>query len=99
MKLLDLNPRWFVAEQGGPKIGLTFDCPCCKTRRLGVAFHHTGEDAIYDAEPDTHGPGASLWTISGDAHATSFDSVTLQPSIDASSFGHWHGFVTNGEIT
>lgn len=34
------------------------------------------------------------WQRSGD----NFDNLTLTPSIDASRSGHWHGFVTNGEI-
>lgn len=27
-----------------------------------------------------------------------FGSVSVTPSIDASLSGHWHGFITNGEI-
>lgn len=98
MRLTDLNPRWFVLHEGGPKTGLTFDCPCCRKTRLGVAFHHAGAEAIEDEEPDTHGPGGSRWIISGDDNTQSFENVTLTPSIDASSFGCWHGFITNGEI-
>lgn len=25
-------------------------------------------------------------------------TLTLTPSVDASKHGHWHGFITNGEI-
>src|ERR1035437_4459311 len=98
MKLTELNPRWYVLHEGGPKVGLTFDCPHCRARRLGVAFHHAGGDMIADAVPDTHGPGENSWTISGDQDTHSFENVTLMPSVDASSFGCWHGFITNGEI-
>jgi hypothetical protein len=27
-----------------------------------------------------------------------FRHMTVTPSIDASASGHWHGFITNGEI-
>jgi hypothetical protein len=32
------------------------------------------------------------WSIVGD-----FENLNVSPSIDASSSGHWHGFITNGE--
>lgn len=34
------------------------------------------------------------WQMSGGT----FENLTLQPSLDASASGHWHGHVTNGEI-
>jgi hypothetical protein len=34
------------------------------------------------------------WTISGE----DFDTLTVTPSIDASASGHWHGFLTAGQI-
>ena len=34
------------------------------------------------------------WTRVGD----DFDSMSITPSIDASQSGHWHGFITNGEV-
>jgi hypothetical protein len=27
-----------------------------------------------------------------------FNTLSISPSIDASNSGHWHGFITNGEI-
>ncbi|HWE98827.1 MAG TPA: DUF6527 family protein [Caulobacteraceae bacterium] len=99
MRLLDLDPRWFVLEDGGPKVGLTFDCPHCRETRLGVAFHH----AMHAADEDgyilaRHGStdAGHIWTLSG---PDDFASLSLSPSVDASSTGHWHGFVTNGEVT
>jgi hypothetical protein len=39
--------------------------------------------------------GETIWTvISGD----SFDNLSLHPSVDASPV-HWHGWITNGEIS
>lgn len=34
------------------------------------------------------------WNIQG----ADFESMTVTPSIDASASGHWHGFITSGEI-
>jgi len=34
------------------------------------------------------------WFRTGENYA----SMTLSPSIDASEAGHWHGFISNGEI-
>lgn len=41
------------------------------------------------------GPERHVWKREGDA----FETLTLTPSIDASAHGHWHGFITNGEVT
>jgi hypothetical protein len=42
------------------------------------------------------------WTITGtrpsDPSEAFPDNLTVTPSIDASASGHWHGFITNGEI-
>ncbi len=44
VRLIDLDPRWYVLETGGPSVGLTFECPHCHSVRLGIAFHHRGHD-------------------------------------------------------
>lgn len=103
-KLIDLNPAWEVEYPNRPGIGVVFDCPgpCCdgkpspgkhdpeegkpKKERLHVPFANPT-----DGQPAS--PGRTLWQRTGDT----FDSLTLTPSVDASAFGHWHGFVTNGE--
>jgi Family of unknown function (DUF6527) len=97
MKLIDLEPKWYVLHEGGPRTGLTFQCPHCRQVRLGVAFHPHGVAAIAEHEPDAHQPTGPIWTIAGDQDCHSFENVTLTPSVDASKFGHWHGFITNGE--
>lgn len=95
MRLIDLNPHWFVLEDGGPRVGLTFDCPHCRMTRLGVAFHHSARQALDDAYIlAKHGaPDAQhIWTMTGD----DFPTLSLSPSVDASASGHWHGFITDG---
>lgn len=94
MRLVDLDPRWFVFEDGGPKVGLTFECPHCREQRIGVAFHHQGHEAIDDAYIRAHS-AENIWTMTG----VDFADLSLSPSVDASKSGHWHGFVTNGQIT
>lgn len=98
MKLLDLQPRWFVLEDGGPRVGLTFLCPHCKNTFLGVAFHHHGHEAMEDSYIRAHyadDPNKHIWDLQGQ---DDFATLTLSPSIDCSKSGHWHGFITNGEI-
>ncbi|MGH8217323.1 MAG: DUF6527 family protein [Steroidobacteraceae bacterium] len=98
MKLTDLDPRWFVLEKVGPRVGLTFDCPHCRTTRLGVAFHHHGRAATEDAYVLAH-HGANdmqhIWDLEGQ---DDFATLSLSPSVDASKSGHWHGFITAGAI-
>jgi hypothetical protein len=97
VKLADLNPRWYVAKEGGPDVGLTFDCPCCGGKvRLAVPFHADGADM--DPEPEVPNGFAAppyVWTLHS---SQDFATLTLTPSVDASKAGHWHGFITDGEI-
>ena len=96
MKLTDLKPKWIVFE-GRVGMGVTFDCPCprcsaavdpCVPRRLYAHFTPT-----LDGGPPEQ--DLLVWQRTGGT----FETLTLTPSIDASRDGHWHGFITNGEIT
>ena len=96
MKLIELDPHWFALESGGPIVGITFLCPHCRLERIGVAFHHLGREAMEDQYIKAHSPSTGhIWSATG----ADFASLSLSPSIDASNAGHWHGFVTNGEVT
>jgi hypothetical protein len=97
MRLLDLDPHWYVLEDGGPIVGLSFYCPHCRKERLGILFHHDGHAAIEDGYIRAHYPNDPqryIWTMTGPAD---FATLTLSPSVDASKSGHWHGSITNGE--
>lgn len=88
MRLVDLEPRWST-EYGDNRhgLGITFLCPCCLKTRIGVAF----------SNPVDGGPPSSRvlkWQRTGDT----FETLSLSPSLDASRQGHWHGFITNGEV-
>ncbi len=99
MKLPELEPRWYALESEGPRVGLTFDCPHCRTQRLGVLFHERGREAIEDEYIKTHHGNAAdsyIWTLDGQED---FATLTLSPSVDASKYGHWHGWIKNGEVT
>ena len=98
MLLADLDPHWLVLEEGGARVGLSFLCPHCQTTRLAVCFHHTATAAFEDSYIIAH-HGANdsqhIWTLDS---TDDFSSMTLHPSINASASGHWHGFITAGEI-
>lgn len=89
MRLEELAPAWLGTLDGRSGTGVSFDCPCCRARRLHVMF---AEPLDGGAPVRGHGP---LWQRTGDT----FETLTLTPSIDASSDGHWHGFITAGLVT
>ena len=96
MKFSELDPRFLILETGGPKVGVTFECPHCRDQRLAILFHHSGNEAIEDSYIMARAPSTNhIWAMTGD----SFDAMSFSPSIDASSSGHWHGFITNGQVT
>jgi hypothetical protein len=78
-------------------MGFTFDCPHCPANdrhRLSVAVH---QDGLIDPEPDN--PKCSTpGYVSSMTDGENWDTLSLIPSVDASKSGHWHGFITNGEI-
>lgn len=57
-------------------------------REMGYADPENESSKVVSCNP------ASAWVRVGD----DFGSMTITPSIDASASGHWHGFVTAGEI-
>ena len=100
MKLTELEPRWWglIGRHGQ---GMLFLCPHCLTEYLGIAFANPLDGGL--AVPEeirkyTNKKGEPkvqpLWNRQGDE----FENITITPSIDASEIGHWHGFITNGEI-
>ena len=107
MKLTDLEPRWYSVGDSKGISGISFLCPHCKQTRLNVRIdsatpHITQVD--HDNDITTAPINVQIWQISGDAPTFDgeshggFENVTLTPSVDASASGHWHGFITNGEI-
>lgn len=98
MKLNELAPRYFVSSLSGHPIGITFGCPHCHEtgQRLAIAIHIDGTGIDPDPlNPQQFPTDERIWTVAG---GDSFDNLSLSPSIDASASGHWHGYITGGEI-
>jgi len=114
MRLVDLTPRWFAEEgrSGQGIVFQCPHCPGSKTT-LAVAFKnpldggapielHTEKlyrliDPAYwdgDAKCMEAVPPGVHWAREADT----FETLSIMPSVDASASGHWHGFVTKGEI-
>lgn len=76
--------------------GVMFLCPTCFRKNGGaigterVIVWFRGRPAV----PASALPGPGRWVATG----SSFDDLTLQPSVNV-DHEHWHGFVTNGEVT
>ena len=91
MRLAILNPHWTTTTEGRQGMGIMFDCPHCWSQKLGVWFANPLDGGI-PAGPEC--APTPRWHREGDT----FETLTLSPSVDASAVGHWHGFITNGEI-
>ena len=95
MRLTELDPRWVGIRDVHLRYALSFLCPHCKEIRLVIRFKpymdpdNWGESLV-EIDPKYH-----VWTRTGE----NFETLTLSPSIDASADKHWHGFITNGNIT
>lgn len=103
MKLADLEPRW-KEHDGNPRAGLIFKCPCCQKMWLtakAVPIATRDQFKMYEDESKASGGQVvtcrsdAVWSFSGD----DFETLSATPSVDASSSGHWHGFITNGIIS
>lgn len=104
MKLTELNPHWITFSQncGVPVyIGMTFRCPHCPAGDRG----ETGYIAVYFDKPvdpeqwlPRCEPLGKLAEFQWHRVGETFETLTLTPSINAGGVGHWHGWITNGEI-
>lgn len=109
MKLTDLEPRWaqdvLINRDGRGQShfpprefinAITFLCPHCRAQRLAVTFRPPigPVEWLTPGQPITETP--AVWTREHDT----FETLSLSPSIDTSAqfAGHWHGFITNGEV-
>ena len=105
MKLIDLQPRWLTPDVfifRNPTGGN--DWLTCKRVIMSMKDQH---ELIYGVHMDprtkTEWVGKCVitttpecaWAFAG----SDFETLTVIPSIDASSSGNWHGFIMNGNIT
>lgn len=91
MKLTDLNPHWYTIEEGGPIVGLTFECPTDNTKRIGVPFYGRARVAMVDGGDLILADEPGAWSTDGKG----FDEMTLTPEINAAG---WRGTVEKGDI-
>lgn len=91
-KLANLDPRW-ISNAGRVGAGISFSCPgnCCADAPLKYRVHVLFRNPMDGGDP-SH--GEPRWNRTG----ITFDTLSLTPSVDCSGQGHFHGFVTNGEI-
>lgn len=107
MRLTDprLRVNW-VGADGRRGIGISLQCPCCFKCRVSVYFANPLDGgAPYGLKPAPEGATPEMaerfrrynlrWQRTGDT----FETISLMPSVDVSDSGHWHGFITNGEVT
>lgn len=101
MRLSELDPQWLIDD--GKRLGVTFLCPHCQKVRVGAKSAPLSmRDQMRIFARDFPNNGGQIvpmnescsWTITG----ADCETMTITPSIDASKSGHWHGYVTNGEI-
>lgn len=101
MRLTDLDPRWLTHK--GERIGFVFRSPTSKRFWQTCFFaptHRNIQDAAVEAELGEDevvqlcNP-TQMWRITA---GSEFADMSIQPSIDGSAGGLWHGHITNGEI-
>ena len=105
MRLTELDPRWIH-----PNV-FAFLCPHCRKFYLickNVEMKKSEQYELFEKEfgPDWNervvpAKPEMAWTITGTVppgNAAFIQDCTVTPSIDASASGHWHGFITAGEI-
>lgn len=105
-RLTDLEPRWIH-----PNL-FVFLCPHCKEVFLACKNIEMSDRQQFDLYEKEFGPNWNAivvpcnpgfsWSISGtvptDTRAAFPTDITVSPSIDASNSGHWHGFISQGDV-
>lgn len=102
-KLVDLSPEW-ITDNTGRIHGVHFQCPIHTTVPGNPEFpctHHIGF-----TNPPDGGPPQAYWRITWARGGTTFETLTLSPSIrnlgfqDGSGGCRWHGYVggASGEV-
>ncbi len=93
VRLVDLEPRWTSDNDEHHGQGISFRCPLCRRGHYSVAFRNP---------IDGLGPTLADHTILWERDGSTFDTLTLAPSLNAerccSSEGcpGWHGYISGG---
>jgi hypothetical protein len=91
MILTELNPKWVMDDTSGLDM-LWFDCPAHPESKINGESTDWVSIRVSDDPSVQRWRDYPVWTRIG----IDFRTLTIKPSIDMR--GHWHGFVTNGEI-
>lgn len=106
MRLTELNPI-LIKYKGRRGVGVRFYCPVCRGCQIAVLFLNPldGGPSVPNDPEALGNNGGCRWARSG----MTFEDMTLSPSVDVSKAGsppcteggpsHWHGFMTDGEIS
>lgn len=95
MKLTDFSPEW-IHQRGKRVVGVRFQCPCCRNTQICILFLNPPDGGPQQPNDDQFvgNNWGNRWARSG----LTFDDLSLSPSVDASSTGHWHGHLIDGEL-
>ena len=115
LKLTELNPKFIDKDPGRHGIAIMFDCPVCKLKNDDADELLKNDEIyckqiVYFDNPLDKGvpvnsmPGRDIfWHLVNDN--SDFNTLSITPSINhiivtrKSITSHWHGFVTNGEVS
>lgn len=91
MRLSELRPELDVRNENEAYI--SFDCPHCHMLpNGGETDTTTGARVVIKIAKQS--AGDRVWTWNGE---TDLEKISITPSINM--YDHWHGHVTNGEVT
>lgn len=102
MKLTDLDPLWLMKD--GKRIGFTFVSPINPKWRQScftTPIDRREQMDLFDQQGCLNTQGSNpkcKWVVKDGIEAADFSTITVNPSLDGSKGGLWHGFITNGEI-
>lgn len=98
MRLVDLEPEWLTPDlfifknpMGGDNWLTCKRISILRREQYDLIYYKSKKyvgKVVVLSNPDV------AWSFEGN----DFNTLTVTPSIDASSSGNWHGFITNGEI-
>jgi hypothetical protein len=101
VRLTELEPRW-IPLLGNAQGMVMFQCPHCRSCRLTCTFVESKvseqQDALEAAGVEDAHEVVPCKRLAWGRAGAGLEDLSVTPSLDASPAGHWHGFITNGEI-
>lgn len=97
--IVDLDPHW-IRDAASRVVGVRFACPTCTSLEGAVNICVLFRNPLDGGQGAPEGcglpgdNGGERWERAG----STFETLTLSPSVDCSRCGHWHGFVAKGDV-